>query len=114
LKKDFHLYFPSSLVGIVSVTLESRDAIISSLKIKQDGGEKLIVVNLCDGTEDDGYVGLSVVFGLQIAQIPFTGAGSQFYSDTTSKPVLKRVFHINLETYRIECSYLAVYRNSCW
>jgi hypothetical protein len=100
LKKDFSLHFPSSLVEIVSVTLESRDDIISNLKVKQDAGEKLVVVNLCDGTEHDGYVGLSVVFGLQIAQIPFTGAGSQFYSDTTSKPVLKMVFYINLETYR--------------
>jgi hypothetical protein len=58
--------------------------------MKQDGGERIVVINLCDGTEVDGYPGLSVVVGLEVADIPYTGADSKFYLDTTSKPVLKR------------------------
>lgn len=81
-------------MNIVPISLDTRDAVLANLKEKQDGGEKLAVINLCDGTEDDGYAGISVVLGLECAKIPFTGAGSQFYSDTTSKPVLKRVTHI--------------------
>ncbi|TPX35570.1 D-alanine---D-alanine ligase [Synchytrium microbalum] len=44
---------------------------------------------LCDGTEDDHYPGLSVVTRLEEKGIPFTGSGSRFYYNTTSKITLK-------------------------
>ncbi|KXS20925.1 glutathione synthetase ATP-binding domain-like protein [Gonapodya prolifera JEL478] len=55
------------------------------------GRERLVVVNLCDGTEDDGYPGLSVVTELHRLNLAYTGADPDFYLATTSKPVLKRM-----------------------
>jgi D-alanine-D-alanine ligase len=52
-----------------------------------------IVINLCDGDDDEsGYPGVSVIRALEAASIPFTGADSIFYQISTSKPVMKRRF----------------------
>ena len=52
----------------------------------------VVVLNLCDGTEDDGYPGISVVRALEAAGLPATGADSGFYEISTSKLAMKRRF----------------------
>ena len=52
----------------------------------------VMVLNLCDGTEDDGYPGLSVVRALESAGVPATGADSDFYEISTSKLAMKKRF----------------------
>ncbi len=89
--------FPNAFVAIQPISLATRDAILSTLlQVQETTGKRLVVFNLCDGTEDgDGYPGISVVRGLEQAKLAFTGACSNFYSDTTSKPVLKRMLEQN-------------------
>ncbi len=55
----------------------------------------LVVFNLCDGDDENGYPGLSVVKALEAANIPFTGARSRFYEISTSKLQMKRRFAAN-------------------
>ena len=52
----------------------------------------VIVLNFCDGTEDDGYPGLSVVRALESAALAATGADARFYEVSTSKLAMKRRF----------------------
>jgi biotin carboxylase len=49
------------------------------------------IFQLCDGTEEDGYPGVSIVKEIQRRKLPFTGADSVFYDVTTAKPTLKRL-----------------------
>lgn len=80
-------------VVITPITLKTFKTILMDIKQRLAALEgKLVVVNLCDGTESsDGYPGLSVVVELERLQIPFTGSGSSFFEITTSKPVLKEL-----------------------
>lgn len=48
--------------------------------------------NLCDGTDDDGVVGLSIVHRLEEYKIPFVGASSDFYYNSCFKSRMKRLF----------------------
>lgn len=50
---------------------------------------------MCDGTESDGYPGISVINLLEANKILFTGTNSYFYNITTSKPVMKKIFETN-------------------
>lgn len=52
----------------------------------------VVVLNLCDGDDVNGYPGLSVVKALEAAGIPFTGARSRFYEISTSKQASKQRF----------------------
>lgn len=71
-------------VEIVKINLLNYKAVLDSLK-------NTLVVNLCDGTEEDGFPGLTVVKYLENLRLPFTGSDSRFFYNTTSKPVLKRL-----------------------
>ncbi|HLJ64384.1 MAG TPA: hypothetical protein VKT70_09770, partial [Stellaceae bacterium] len=71
----------------VVVTQETVDDCIARAR-----QERVIVLNLCDGDEINGYPGPSVVAGLEAARIPFTGADSRFYAVSTSKLAMKRRF----------------------
>jgi len=51
----------------------------------------LIVMNLCDGLESDGYPGIRVVKELERRGLPFTGASSTFFEITTSKILMKEL-----------------------
>lgn len=53
----------------------------------------VLVFNLCDGYDRQGMPGLSVPLALEAAGLPFTGAGSRFYSISESKLEMKRRFH---------------------
>lgn len=56
------------------------------------GNTQGVVFNLCDGTEADGYPGIEVVEGLVRFGLSYTGADPDFYRNTTSKAVSKRLF----------------------
>nr|KAJ3418298.1 hypothetical protein HK105_000083 [Polyrhizophydium stewartii] len=79
-----------TLVEIIPVSIDTQGHVIEALRQKRLAGEHLAVVNLCDGTELDGYPGVSVVNSLQKCRIPYSGSDAEFYEGTTSKPVLKR------------------------
>lgn len=50
---------------------------------------EVLIVNLCDGTEVDGYPGIEVVEALTARGLAFTGADPTFYRVTTSKAASK-------------------------
>jgi D-alanine-D-alanine ligase len=51
-----------------------------------------IVLNLCDGDEINGAPGISVIHYLKEKKIRFTGSDIQFYENTTSKIIMKKIF----------------------
>ncbi len=51
-----------------------------------------MVFNLCDGTDKDGYPGVSVIEALERARLPYTGADARFYRVSSSKIEMKRRF----------------------
>ncbi|KAL7748880.1 hypothetical protein RI367_005793 [Sorochytrium milnesiophthora] len=85
---------PISLDNWVSVVADLANKLAVAQEQPRDNSDgatrTIVVLNLCDGTETDGYPGISVIKGLEQAGIPFTGSGSDFFDITTSKPVLKR------------------------
>ncbi len=50
----------------------------------------VVVFNLCDGIEVDGYPGIQTVRALEASGLPFTGADTAFYELTTPKTLLKQ------------------------
>lgn len=78
------------------IHLGSIDRALDAL---MDGQRPVVVFNLCDGDEWDGFPGLSVVRGLEQRRLPFTGAGSEFYELSTSKLAMKAAF----EHYGVLC-----------
>jgi D-alanine-D-alanine ligase-like ATP-grasp enzyme len=50
----------------------------------------VVVFNLCDGIELDGYPGIETVRALEASGLPFSGADSAFYELTTPKTLLKK------------------------
>ncbi|KAJ3416457.1 hypothetical protein HDV05_001615 [Chytridiales sp. JEL 0842] len=86
-------------VIVLDVSLQTVEAVLKDVqqiwettKREDPNGPRhpVVVVNLCDGTEADGYPGLSVVQGLEDLRIPYTGSPPNFYTTTTSKTHLKR------------------------
>ncbi len=59
--------------------------------IEQVAETESVVLNLCDGIEERGTPGPCVVRALERAGIPFTGAGSEFYTISTSKLIMKEM-----------------------
>ena len=72
------------------VTIGNVADTIAAIKSQQEAGP-LIVLNLCDGSEIDGYPGLSVIHALNAARLPYTGASAEFYEQTTSKLATKEL-----------------------
>ncbi|KAJ3197652.1 hypothetical protein HK101_002080 [Irineochytrium annulatum] len=75
----------------VPVTIRNYSAAVDACASRIKSGEDVVVLNLCDGTEDDGYPGASVVRELERLRLPFTGGSERFFVGTTSKPELKRM-----------------------
>lgn len=71
----------------VPITLGNVEEMVSEAR-----APSVVVLNLCDGDEVNGYPGLSVVKALERAGIPFTGARSPFYATSTSKLAMKSLF----------------------
>lgn len=49
----------------------------------------ILYMNFCDGTDVDGYPGVSVPLALEKNGCQFTGAGSEFYTISSSKWLIK-------------------------
>ena len=79
---------PVSLAGPDETRVASVVARLASLSRTRD----VVAFNLCDGAEDDGIPGRSVVLALEAAGVAFTGAGSVFYRLSTSKLAMKARF----------------------
>jgi len=60
-------------------------------QIQETAQGPFVLLNLCDGTEADGYPGISVVKEIENRRLPFTGADSRFYDITTSKTIMKDI-----------------------
>jgi D-alanine-D-alanine ligase len=75
----------------VNVTLPKVEEVI--LTIKNDATAKIkIVINLCDGDEQNGVPGLSVIAALEKYDLAYTGSNDFFYHITTSKIPMKEAF----------------------
>jgi D-alanine-D-alanine ligase-like ATP-grasp enzyme len=75
----------------VPVSIDTVDAVVAGLSARQ-ALHPIVVLNLCDGSEVDGYPGVSVINALAAAGLPFSGAGAEFYVKSTSKIAGKRSF----------------------
>ncbi|KAG0032111.1 hypothetical protein BGZ82_006682 [Podila clonocystis] len=82
-------------VEIVPVSLDTvvavADSLAKEMEEKRARNLDLVVFQLCDGTELDGYPGVSMIEALEQRCVPFTGSDSAFYIISSSKPVLKKV-----------------------
>jgi D-alanine-D-alanine ligase len=73
----------------VEVTPETAAAEIS--RVQDEAARRpVLVFNLCDGIEVDGYPGIQTVRALEASGLPFTGADTAFYELTTPKTALKQ------------------------
>ncbi|KAJ3218912.1 hypothetical protein HDU67_003551 [Dinochytrium kinnereticum] len=79
------------VVEVLPVTLQNFGQLVEDVGERRKRGEDVVVFNLCDGTEDDGYPGASVVSACEKLRVPFTGASLYFFEVTTSKPTLKEM-----------------------
>ncbi len=79
---------PVCLEGPAETRIPSVVARLGELARARD----TIAFNLCDGAEDDGIPGLSVVLALEAAGVAFTGADGGFYRLSTSKLAMKARF----------------------
>ena len=94
-RDEMHEWFdPLGLVwDWCPVTLATVDRVISGIAAAREAAEQpLIVFNLCDGDEWDGFPGLSVVAALERHGLPFTGADTAFYRISSSKRAMKAHF----------------------
>lgn len=62
------------------------------LILKKSAGKTPVVLNLCDGDEQNNIPGISVIRELDKHNIIYTGADEIFYDLTTSKIIMKRCF----------------------
>lgn len=81
-------WVPVSLEGPPGTRIE---AVVASTRSMSESVQT-VAFNLCDGSEEDGVPGLSVVRALEESGCVFTGAGSDFYRVSTSKLAMKRMF----------------------
>ena len=73
----------------VEVTPETSPREIA--RVQDEAARRPVVVfNLCDGIEVDGYPGIKTVRALQASGLPFTGADAAFYELTTPKTLMKQ------------------------
>jgi D-alanine-D-alanine ligase len=75
----------------VPVSIDTIDAVVAELSARR-ALHPIVVLNLCDGSEVDGYPGVSVINALARAGLPFSGAGAEFYIKSTSKIAGKHSF----------------------
>jgi D-alanine-D-alanine ligase len=73
------------------VTLRNYDEVIDTI-VRESRGHEPVIFNLCDGDEDNGSPGLSVIRCLRSRGLRFTGSDEHFFDITTSKIVMKQAF----------------------
>ena len=78
-----------------SITLENYRSLLDGLhkeyNVQKANGRQLVLLNLVDGSEYDGYPGQSIIEYIEELGVPSTGANAAFYDVTTTKPRLKQV-----------------------
>lgn len=78
-----------------SITLDNYRSLLDELAqeyhVQKTNGRLLVLLNLVDGSELDGYPGLSVIQYVESLGVPFTGSDAVFYHVTNSKPRLKQL-----------------------
>lgn len=84
--------FPT--VRVLDVTLDNMHSVCDAIGQEVAGGVPIVVLNLCDGLESDGYPGLTVVQQLERKGVKFTGATAEFFSNTTAKTTMKHAFTV--------------------
>lgn len=72
----------------VEVTPQSCEQAVAAAQ-EEARRRPVVVFNLCDGIEVDGYPGLGTVRALEASGLPFTGADVAFYELTTPKSLMK-------------------------
>lgn len=72
------------------VSHKNMDEVLHGIKVYET------VFNICDGTDVDGAVGVSLVLKLEELRIPFAGACSKFYSISSQKSQMKALFEKHL------------------
>jgi D-alanine-D-alanine ligase len=61
--------------------------------IRKESSPKIpLIINLCDGDEDNGVPGISVIEELEKNKLIYTGSDTYFYDITTSKIPMKELF----------------------
>ena len=81
-----------NLRWILQVIVHSNlDAIIAQIR-ECAATQPTLVFNLCDGYDDVGNPGLSVVRALEASGLPFTGSSSRYYEISSSKLEMKKLF----------------------
>ena len=73
------------------VTLENRDALAEELA-REGRQHALVAFNLCDGFDEDGFPGPSLIDALTAAGVATTGGGPGFYRTTCDKLEMKAMF----------------------
>jgi D-alanine-D-alanine ligase len=73
------------------VTISSVEKTIETI-VQSQKEQPALVLNLCDGDEVNGAPGVSVIDALEKAGLVYTGADRYFYTITTSKIPMKKVF----------------------
>ncbi len=72
----------------VAVTPETSAAEIN--RVADEAARRpVLVFNLCDGIEVDGYPGIKTVRALEASGVPYSGADTAFYELTTPKTLMK-------------------------
>ncbi|KAJ3320884.1 hypothetical protein HDV06_004780 [Boothiomyces sp. JEL0866] len=80
----------TTVVDIREIDVENYKSVLDGLVSRVDRS-KLVIVNLCDGNDTDGYPGISVIQHMDRLNLAYTGSNEYFYQVTTSKPVLKKL-----------------------
>lgn len=75
----------------VWVAVTPQTSVVEIERVRDEALRRPVVVfNLCDGIEVDGYPGIQTVRALEASGLPFTGADTAFYELTTPKTLLKQ------------------------
>ena len=72
------------------VLFDNLDRVMERL-VARSKERPIVVFNLCDGSEVDGYPGESVIAALSAAKLPFSGASVPFMRASTSKMLTKQL-----------------------
>jgi D-alanine-D-alanine ligase len=81
-----------NLRWILQIVVHSNiDAIIAQIR-ECAASRPTLVFNLCDGYDDVGTPGLSVVRALESSGLTFTGSSSRYYEISSSKLAMKALF----------------------
>ena len=92
-RADVHSWFAPLPVDLewVPVTITDVGRVVEDAA-RAARERPVIVLNLCDGTDANGYPGVSVLHALESAGIAASGVDSRFYELSTSKLAMKRRF----------------------